>query len=127
MLIFLLPSAHTATSHIEGYQVRDVSPDTDGQCTLNISCTVRDRTVATGCEFIYDRDGDGTLDGETLINLPIMGNTAKGRIIIDCNLNQLNFTLSAVAGTTLSSPRIPLDCPISNILFNLVSNRGKQL
>ena len=124
MIIFLL-SVHPATSHIEGYQVRDVF--VGGQCALNVSCTVRDRTVATGCEFIYDSYEDRTLDGETLINLPMMGNTAQSHVIIDCHLNQLNFTLRAVVGTALSSPRIPLDCPISNSLFNLVSHRGKQL
>ena len=112
---------YIATGHIQGYQVRDVS--TGGQCALNVSCTVRDRTVATGCEFIYDSDEDGTLDDETLINLPMMGNTAESHVVIDCNLNRLNFALSAVAGTTLSAA-VPLDCPVSSSSFDLVSSRG---
>ena len=41
----------------------DVSAD--GQCALSISCTVSARTVATGCVFMYDSNGDGTLDSET--------------------------------------------------------------
>ena len=73
---------------------------------------------------MYDSNGDGTLDIEALLNLPMMGNTAEGRIIIDCNLNQLNFTITAVAGTTLSTT-MPLDCPVSDPSFNLVSSRGK--
>ena len=73
---------------------------------------------------MYDSNGDGTLDIEALLNLPMMGNTAEGRIIIDCNLNQLNFTIAAVAGTTLSTT-MPLDCPASDT-FDLVSSRGKQ-
>ena len=123
MITFLL-SVHPATGHIEGYQVLDVSPDTNGQCALNVSCTVRDRTVATGCEFIYDSDEDGTLDGETLINLPMMGNTAQSHVIIDCNLNQFNFTIRAVAGTTLSTV-VPLNCPVSGSSFDLVYSRGR--
>ena len=114
---------HSAVSYIQGYQVHDVSAD--GQCALIISCTVSDRTVATGCVFMYDSNGDGILDSETLINLPSLGNTAEGRIVIDCNLNRLNFTLRAVAGTTLSTA-IPLDCPDSDPSFDLVSGRGKQ-
>ena len=114
---------HSAVSYIQGYQVHDVSAD--GQCALIISCTVSDRTVATGCVFMYDSNGDGTQESETLINLPSMGNTAEGRIVIDCNLNRLNFTIRAVAGTTLSTA-IPLDCPVSDPSFNLVSSRGKQ-
>ena len=74
---------------------------------------------------MYDSNGNGTLDSETLVNLPMMGNTAESRIIVDCNLNQLNFTLRAVAGTTLSTA-IPLDCPVSDPSFDLVSGRGKQ-
>ena len=96
-----------------------------GQCTLNISCTVCDRTVATGCVFMYDSNEDGRLDDEILINLPTMGNSAEHHIIIDCSLNRLNFTLSAVAGTSLSA-MVPLDCPISGSFFNHVSSRGKQ-
>ena len=69
---------------------------------------------------MYDSSGDGTLDVEVLVNLPLMGNTAKGRIIIDCHLNQLNFTIRAVAGTTLSRA-MPLDCPVSDPSFNLFS------
>ena len=116
-------SIHTATSHIQAYQVHDVSAG--GQCALNISCTVSERTVATGCVFMYDSDGDGTLDSETLINLPLSSHTAEGRIIMDCNLNLLNFTITAVAGTTLSTI-IPLDCPISDPSFNLSFSGGKQ-
>ena len=74
---------------------------------------------------MYNSNGDGTLESETLINLPSMGNTAEGLIIIDCNLNQLNFTLRAVAGTTLSTA-IPLECPVSYPSFDLVSGRGKH-
>ena len=74
---------------------------------------------------MYDSNGDGTLDSETIFNLPMMDNTAEGRIIIDCNLNQLNFTIRAVAGTTLSTA-MALDCPVSDPSFNLVSSRGKQ-
>ena len=97
---------------------------TGGQCTLNISCRVRDRTLATGCVFVYDSNGDGTLDDEVLINLPKMATMAEHYPIIDCNLNRLNFTLSAIAGATLSAA-ILLDCPISSS-FNHVSSRGKQ-
>ena len=78
--------------------------------------------MATGCEFIYDSDEDGTLDGETLINLPMMGNTAQSHVIIDCNLNQFNFTIRAVAGTTLSTV-VPLNCPVSGSSFDLVYSR----
>jgi len=74
---------------------------------------------------MYDSNGDGTLNSETLINLPMMSYTARGRIILDCNLNRLNFTVRAVAGTTLSTA-IPLDCPVSDPSFDLVSGRGKQ-
>ena len=74
---------------------------------------------------MYDSNGNGTLDSETLLSLPLMDNTAEGRIIIDCNLNQLNFTIRAVAGTTLSTA-VPVDCPVSGHSFNLVSSRGKQ-
>ena len=81
--------------------------------------------MATGCVFIYDSNGDETLDDEKLINLPTMGNTGELLLIVDCNLNHLNFTLSAVAGTTLSAAML-LDCPISSPFFNLVSSRGKQ-
>ena len=80
--------------------------------------------MATGCEFIYDSNEDGTLDGETLINLPMMGNTAQSHVIIDCNLNQLNFTIRAVAGTTLSTA-VPLNCPVSGSSFDLVYSRGR--
>jgi len=114
---------HSATGHIQGYQVHDMSAS--GQCTLNISCIVRDRTVATGCVFMYDSNGDGQLDDEILVNLPSMGDSAEHHIIIDCSLNRLNFTLRAVAGTTLSAT-VPLDCPISSPSFNPVSSRGKQ-
>ena len=100
--------------------MRDISAG--GQCALSISCTVSDRTVATGCVFMYDSNGDGTLDSETLLNVPMMTYTAEGRMIIDCNLNQLNFTIRAVAGTTLSTA---IDCPASDT-FDLVSSRGKQ-
>ena len=117
-------SISSVISHIQGYQVRDVSAG--GQCALNIYCTVSDRTLVTGCVFMYDSNKDGTLDSETLINLPMMSNTAEGRIIIDCNLNQLNFTITAVAGTTLATA-MPLDCPVSDPSFNLVSSRGKQV
>ena len=88
---------------------------------LNVTCTVYDRTVATGCEFIYDSNGDGTLDVEVLINVPMMGNMAESRVFIDCNLNQLDFI---IVGTTLSSARIPLDCPVSDSSFNPLSIRG---
>ena len=81
--------------------------------------------MATGCVFIYDSDGDGILDEEILIDLLTMSNTAEHHLIIDCNLNLFNFTISAVAGTTLSTT-MPLDCPISSSSFNHVSNRGKQ-
>ena len=74
---------------------------------------------------MYDSNGDGTLDSETLINLPTLSYTAEGRIITDCNLNQLNFTIRAVAGTTLPTT-IPLDCPISDPSFNLTFIGGKQ-
>ena len=74
---------------------------------------------------MYDSDGDGTLDSEMFINLPLSSHTAEGRIIMDCNLNLLNFTITAVAGTTLSTT-MPLDCPVSGHSFNLVSSRGKQ-
>ena len=97
---------------------------TGDQCTLNISCRVRDRALATGCVFVYDSNGDGTLDDEVLINLPKMATMAEHYLIIDCNLNRLNFTLSAIAGATLSDA-ILLDCPISSS-FNHVSSRGKQ-
>ena len=124
MIRTLLPSfIHSATSHIQGYQVRDIS--TGGQCMLNVTCTVHDRAVATGCEFVYDSNEDGTLDVEVLINVPMMGNIAESRVIIDCNLNQLDFIIRAVVGTTLSSPRIPLDCPVSDSSFDPVSIRGK--
>ena len=119
----LTVSIHSATSHIQRYQLHDVTAG--GQCALNVSCTVRDRTVATGCVFMYDSNGDGALDDETLISLPMMGNTAEHHLIIDCNLNLLNFIISAVAGTTLSTV-MPLDCPISSPSFNHVFNRGKQ-
>ena len=122
-LFMLLFFSHSATSHIQSYQLHDVSAG--GQCALNVSCTVHNRTVATGCVFMYDSNGDGTLDDETLIGLPTMSNTAEHHLIIDCNLNLLNFTISAVAGTTLSTV-MPLDCPISSPSFNHVSNRGKQ-
>ena len=122
-LFMLLFFFHSATSHIQSYQLHDVS--VGGQCALNVSCTVHNRTVATGCVFMYDSNGDGTLDDETLIGLPTRGNTAEHHLIIDCNLNLLNFTISAVAGTTLSTV-MPLDCPISSPFFNHVSNRGKQ-
>ena len=115
--------AYAATTHIQEYQVHGVS--VGGQCTLNISCTVSDKTVATGCVFMYDSNGDGTLDSETIFNLPLSSYTAEGRIIIDCNLNQLNFTITAVAGTRLPTT-IPLDCPISDPSFNLSFIRGKQ-
>ena len=36
-----------------------------GQCALSISCTVSAKTVATDYVFMYDSDGDGTLDSET--------------------------------------------------------------
>ena len=114
---------HSATSHIQGYQLHDVSAG--GQCALNVSCTVSDRTVATGCVFTYDSNGDGTWDDEKLINLPTMGNMGELLLIIDCNLNHLNFTLSAVAGTTLSAAML-LDCPISSPFLNHYSSRGKQ-
>ena len=112
----------TATSHIQGYQVHDISAD--GQCALSISCTVSDRTVATGCIFMYDSNGDGTLNSETFIILPPMGNTAEYHLIIDCNLNQLNFTLSAVSGIILSTTKL-LDCAISGL--HHVSSIGKQI
>ena len=115
LIIELFSFIHLANSFIQGYQVRDISAD--GQCALSISCTVSDRTVATGCVFMYDSNGDGTLDSETFLNLTMSSYTAEGRIIIDCNLNQLNFTVRAVAGTTLATA-IPLGCP--------VSSRGKQ-
>ena len=124
LLLFLFFFTHTAATHIQEYQVHGVS--VGGQCALNISCTISDKTVATGCVFIYDSNGDGTLDSETLINLPLMSYTAEGHIIINCNLNRLNFTLRAVAGTTLSTA-FPLDCPVSDPSFDLVSGRGKQL
>ena len=91
---------------------------------LNVTCTVHDRAVATGCEFVYDSNGDGTLDVEVLINVPTMGNIAESRVIIDCNLNQLDFIIRAVVGTALSSARIPLDCPVSDSSFNPHSIRG---
>ena len=72
---------------------------------------------------MYDSNGDGTMDTETLINLPMVGNTAEGHIVIDCDLNRLNFTIRAVAGTTLSTA-VPLDCPISDPSFDLVFSRG---
>ena len=123
MLVYASFFFLSATSHIQSYQIHDVS--VGGQCALNVSCTVRNRTVATGCVFMYDSNGDGTLDDEILIGLPTRGNTAEHHLIIDCNLNLLNFTISAVAGTTLSTV-MPLDCPISSPSFNHVSNRGKQ-
>ena len=123
MILLATSFVYSATSLIERYQVHDVSAG--GQCALSISCTVSDRTVATGCVFMYDSNGDGTLNSETLINLPMMSYTARGRIILDCNLNRLNFTVRAVAGTTLSTA-IPLDCPVSDPSFDLVSGRGKQ-
>ena len=89
---------------------------------LNVTCTVHNRTVATGCEFIYD---NGTLDAEVLINVARMSNIAEGHVVIDCNLNQLNFTIRAVVNTTASSARLPLDCPVSNSSFNPVSIRGE--
>lgn len=92
---------------------------------LNVTCTVHDRTVATGCEFMYDSNGDGTLDVEVLINLARMSIVAESRVIIDCNLNQLNFIIRAVVGSTLSSARIPLDCPVSDSSFSPISIRGK--
>ena len=82
--------------------------------------------MATGCEFIYDSNGDGTLDVEVLINVPTMGNIARRQVVIDCNLNQINFVMRAVVGTTLSSTRRPLDCPVSDPSFNPVSSRGKH-
>ena len=112
----------TVTSHIQGYQVQDIS--TGGQCELSISCTVSDRTVATGCVFMYDSNGDGTLESETFIILPTLGNTAEHHLIIDCNLNQLNFTLSAVSGVTLSATKL-LDCAVSGL--HRVSIIGKQM
>ena len=92
---------------------------------LNVTCTVHNRSVATGCEFIYDSNGDGTLDVEVLINVPRISSVGGSRVIIDCNLNRLNFTIRAVVGTTLSSARMPLDCPVSDSSFNLFSIRGK--
>ena len=92
---------------------------------LNVTCTVHHRTVATGCEFIYDGNGDGTLDVEVLINLARMSIVAEGHVVIDCNLNQLNFTIRAVVNTTVSSARLPLDCPVSDSSFNPVSIRGE--
>ena len=74
---------------------------------------------------MYDSNGNGTLDSEKLLNLPALSYTAEGSIIIDCNLHRLNFTLRAVAGTTLSAT-LSLDCPVSDPSFNLVSSRGKQ-
>ena len=59
-----------------------------------------------------------------LINLSMLSYTAEGHIDMDCNLNQLNFTVRAVAGTTLCKA-MPLDCPVSDPSFNLVSSRGK--
>ena len=123
MILLATSFVYSATSLIERYQVQDISAG--GQCALSISCTVSDRTVATGCVFMYDSNGDGTLNSETLFNLPMMSYTAWGRIILDCNLNRLNFTLRAVAGTTLSTA-VPLECPVSDPSFNLVSGRGKQ-
>ena len=63
---------------------------------------------------MYDSNDDGTLDSETFIILPTVGNTAERHLIIDCNLNQLNFTVRAVSGITLSTT-IPLDCAISSL------------
>ena len=115
---------HLVTSPILlNYEIHDLS--TDGQCALNVSCTVRDRTVATGCVFVYDNAGDGTLDTGILINLPMNSNAGENHIIINCNLNQLNFTVRAVAGTTFSTA-MPLGCPVSDPPFNLVTSRGKQ-
>ena len=72
---------------------------------------------------MYDSNGDGTLESETFIILPPMGNTAEYHLIIDCNLNQFNFTLSAVSGVTLSATKL-LDCAISGL--HHVSIIGKQ-
>ena len=83
MLVYASFFFHSATSHIQSYQIHDVS--VGGQCALNVSCTVRNRTVATGCVFMYDSNGDGTLDDEILIGLPTRGNTAEHHLIIDCN------------------------------------------
>ena len=93
---------------------------------MSISCTVSDRKVATGCVFVYDSNDDGTMDRKTLIILPTLGSTAEHRLIIDCNLNRLNFTLSAVAGTTHSTT-MSLDCPVSSSSFNHVFTRGKHI
>ena len=112
---------HLVTSPILlNYEIHDLS--TDGQCELNVSCTVRDRTVATGCVFVYDSTGDGTLDTRILINLPMNSNTGENHITINCNLDILNFQIS---GTTLPTA-MPLDCPVSDPPFNLVTSRGKQ-
>ena len=73
---------------------------------------------------MYDSNGDGTLESETFIILPPMGNTAEHHLIIDCNLNQFNFTLSAVSGVTLSATKL-LDCAISGL--HHVSIIGKQV
>ena len=119
-----LPFVHSVVIPILlGYQLHDASAG--GQCALNVSCTVHDRTVATGCLFMYDSNGDGTLDDETSISLPRIGNTGEGRIIIDCHLNHLNFTIRAVAGTTLPMT-MAVDCSVSDPSFNLASSRGEQ-
>ena len=83
-------------------------------------------SVATGCEFIYDSNGDGIMNEEALLNLPTLGNEAESHVIIDCNLKELNFTIRAVFGTTLSSERVPLDCPVTDSMFDPVSSGGKQ-
>ena len=115
---------HLVTSPILlNYEIHDLS--TDGQCELNVSCTVRDRTVATGCVFVYDSTGDGTLDTRILINLPMNSNTGENHTIINCNLDILNFQIRPVAGTTLTTAK-PLGCPVSASPFNLVTSRGKQ-
>ena len=93
---------------------------------LNVSCTLHDTAMSTGCIFVYDSSGDGTMDYQILMNLPKMVNTAEVNVIINCDLNRLNFTFSAVAGTTLFSPRMLLDCPVHDTSFNLLSSRGKQ-
>ena len=73
---------------------------------------------------MYDSNEDGTLDSETFIVLPTVGNTAERHLIIDCNLNQLNFTVRAVSGITLSTT-IALDCAISSL--HPVSSTGKLM
>ena len=73
---------------------------------------------------MYDSNEDGTLDSETFIILPTVGNTAERHLIIDCNLNQLNFTVRAVSGITLFTT-IPLDCAISSL--HRVSSTGKLM